>query len=432
MKRKLFALLVAVVMILSLSTTAFAAFNSEARNSVVVVSTCMDTQYGEFSFGTGTGFFINDQYLVTNHHVIDTFEEYGSGEIINVTVNGVPTSGRAKIRAYYDSEDYEEAYIVGNSSTKDIAVLKLDKPTNKRTPLKLRIPDDGLVGSEVYVIGFPGLADNMYADSTESWGINDSTVTSGSISRLLTTSGTGQQLVQIDCDIKPGNSGGPVVDENGAVVGVATKSVTNTQSYQSVNYAVNIQEAISIMNQYGVNYTLDNGAPDVSEPTGETLPPEPPKPEVNTGLIIAIAAAVLVVIVAVVIIVVVTSKKKSAKNVQAAPVVAGPAPKSPVVRSLARDNYGASVRLMGQSIMIGRSGDCALRFASNAPGVSGCHCTVQWEPGTQSFAVTDLRSTYGTFLMTGQKMQPNVPYRLRAGDKFYLGDQNNVISLELE
>lgn len=431
MKRKLFALLVAVVMILSLSTTAFAALNTETRNSVVVVSTCMDTQYGEFSFGTGTGFFVNDQYLVTNHHVIDTFEEYGSGELIDVTVNNMPTSGRAKIRAYFEADDYVEAYIVGSSKTKDIAILKLDKPTDKRTSLQLRVPTEDMVGSTVYAIGFPGLAENVYADSTNSWGVNDSTVTSGAISRLLTTSGTGQQNVQIDCDIKPGNSGGPLVDENGAAIGVTTWSVTNTSNYQSVNYAVNIQEAIALMNQYGVSYTMYNAAPAAADPTGETqAPPVPPEPEPNIALIVAIAVAAVAVVV--VIVLLVTRKKKPAAPINPGPIDPGPRPKSPVVRSNARENYGASVRLMGQSIMIGRSNDCALKFPANAPGVSGCHCTVQWDGSNQSFVVTDLRSTYGTFLATGQKMQPNVPYRLRAGDKFWLGDQNNTISLELE
>ena len=44
----------------------------------------------------------------------------------------------------------------------------------------------------------------------------------------------------------------------------------------------------------------------------------------------------------------------------------------------------------------------------------------------------DLNSTYGTFLMSGQKLSPNVPYHLRPGDRFYLADQNNTIALELE
>jgi len=427
MKRKLFALLVAVVLILSLSTTAFAAVNAETRNSVVVVSTCMDTQYGEINFGNGTGFFVNEQYLVTNHHVIDTFEEWGAGELMSFALDGVQMQGRAKIRAYFDDNDYEEAYIVGSSKTKDIAILKLDKPTDKRNFLQLKIPTEDMVGSTIYAIGFPGLADNVHADSTKSWGVNDSTVTSGTISRLLTTSGTGQQNVQIDCDIKPGNSGGPVVDENGVAIGVATWTVTNTENYDSVNYAVNIDEAISLMNQYGVAYTMYNPAPAV-DPNAPVIQ-EPVKEETNVALIVAIAVAAVAVVAVIILLV---TRKKPAPAVNPGPVNPGPAPKAPVVRSLARDNYGASVRLMGQSVMLGRSGDCALRFPSNAPGVSGCHCTVQWEPATQSFVVTDLRSTYGTFLATGQKMQPNVPYRLRAGDKFWLGDQNNTISLELE
>ena len=315
---------------------------------------------------------------------------------------------------------------MGSSEVKDIAILKLDKPTDKRTPLKLKVPGEDMVGSSIYVIGYPGLAENVYADSTQSWGVNDSTVTSGTISRLLTTSGTGQQLVQIDADIKPGNSGGPMVDENGAAIGVATKHVTNS-NYQQVNYAVNIEEAIALMNQYGVSYTMYSDAP-IVDPNA-TVIQEPVKEESNVALIVAIAVAAVAVVAVIVLLV---SRKKKPAAVNPGPVNVGPAPKAPVVRSLARDNYGTSVRLMGQSIMIGRSGDCALRFPGNAPGVSGCHCTVQWEPSTQSFVVMDLRSTYGTFLATGQKMQPNVPYRLRSGDKFYLGDQNNTISLELE
>lgn len=429
MKRKLFALLLSVVMICSLSVTASAAVSADTRNSVVVISTCMDTQYGEFSFGTGTGFFINDQYLVTNHHVIDTFEEYGSGELVSVTVNDLPTQGRAKIRVYYDDNDFEEAYIVGNNAIKDIAILKLDKPTTKRTPLTLKVPTEDMVGSAVYVIGFPGLADNLHADSTQSWGVNDSTVTSGTISRLLTTSGTGQQNVQIDCDIRHGNSGGPVVDESGAAIGVATWSVSNN-SQESVNYAVNIQEAISIMNQYGVQYTLYSDAPAGGETTGQEEIQDPAKKETNVALIVAVAVAALAVIAVVVLVIVLVSRRKKP---QPQPVVIREAPaKVPVIRSHARENYGTSVRLMGQSVMIGRSNDCALRFSAKAPGVSGSHCTVQWDAAGRSFVVTDLKSSYGTFMGNGQKLQPNVPYRLQPGEKIWLGDQNNVISLELE
>ncbi len=46
-------------------------------------------------------------------------------------------SGRSKIRIYYDSNDYDEAYVVGFDQAKDLALLKLDAPTAKRKPAVL-------------------------------------------------------------------------------------------------------------------------------------------------------------------------------------------------------------------------------------------------------------------------------------------------------
>ena len=102
------------------------------------------------------------------------------------------------------------------------------------------------------------------------------------------------------------------------------------------------------------------------------------------------------------------------------------------VRSFAQCNYGASAAVAGQPVIIGRGSVCALRFPSNAPGISGSHCSVQWDSASQTFIVTDLNSTYGTYLMTGQRLQPNQPCRLRAGERIYLGEQANVVSLNLE
>ena len=252
MKRKALSFLFALILILTLPLAAVASTGSEARNSVVVVSTCLEMNLGTKGFGHGTGFFVNDQYLVTNYHVIEVFDSLGAGTLIQQNVDGAQVSGRAKIYAHYDSKDYEEAYLVGADSVKDIAILRLATPTTKRTPLRLKPPADDMVGSSVYAVGFPGLADNIYSDSVSSWGINDSTVTSGTISRLFTQSGTGRRSVQIDCDIKGGNSGGPLVDGNGAAIGVNTESVSDGSG--AINYAVSIEEAIQLLDQYRVEY----------------------------------------------------------------------------------------------------------------------------------------------------------------------------------
>ena len=437
MKRRFLSLLLMLVLILSLSVSASAISANEARNSVVVVSTLLETGAGNVGFGHGTGFFVTDQYLITNFHVIEDFEKYGAGELVSMNVDGGQISGRAKVRAYYDSKDYEEAFVVGYDSIRDIAILRLANSTSKRTPLALRVPTEDMVGTTVYAVGFPGLADNILADSTSSWGKNDSTVTSGTISRLVTQSGTGQRNIQIDCDIKHGNSGGPLIDADGAVIGVTTWGVNN-QDQESINYAVNIEDAIMLLDQYRVNYTMYSGSGDISgQPgtgeqslSGSDAQSAAASRKSSAGVIIAIAIAAVAVCAVVVLLVIVLRKKKPEPvPVPAAPVVPQ---KIPTVRSCTKINYGDHVSVSGQPVMIGRSSACGLRFPNDAPGVSGSHCSVQWDGRTGDFIVMDLNSTYGTFLMSGQKMTPNVPYRMRAGDKFYLADQNNVIALELE
>lgn len=410
MKQKIWSLALALVLLLSLALPVVAVTANDARNSVVVVSTLLATDAGNVGFGHGSGFFVSDQYLVTNHHVIEDFEQYGAGELITMTADGATLSGRAKIRVYYDSGNYEEAFLVGSDSRRDVAILRLSGPTDQRVSLQLKVPTDDMVGSTVYAVGFPGLADNIVADATSSWSKNDSTVTSGTISRMVTQSGTGQRNVQIDCDIKHGNSGGPVIDETGAVIGIATWGVSNNN--ESVNYAVNIEDAMMLMDQYRVPYTMAGE----SAQTGSAG---------NLAFVIGIAAAVLI---AASVIAVILRRKKQIP----APAVPAAPQKVPTVRSLAQVNYGSRAPVSGQPVLIGRSGACGLRFPNETPGVSGSHCTVQWDTQNGDFIVMDLNSTYGTFLMSGQKLSPNVPYHLRPGDRFYLADQNNTIALELE
>ena len=420
-----------VIMLCALALPASAALEADVRNSIVVVATCFDTGSGELLFGTGTGFFINDQYLVTNHHVVDTFLAYGEGELVTLYVNDVPLQGRATTRVYFDSTKYKEAYIVGYDEHKDLAIMRLAEPTQERAPLKLMSPTEDMVGSDIYAVGYPGLADNALTGATESMGKNDATVTKGSISRLLVQSGTGVRMVQIDCDIRHGNSGGPVVTSEGFVIGVATWSVSTTEvsggaiEIEAMNYAINVEDVIELLNQYGVHYTLASTTPD---PTEEVPTAEPdPKPDTKDIILIAVCAAAVLIIAALVIIII---KKKPAPAPAPTPA---PAPaKRPVIRSQAPANYGVTASVGAQPVLIGRAPHCTLLFPAQAPGISASHCSVQWDPATGDFIVTDLNSTYGTFLMSGQKMLPHQPYRMRAGDKFYLAEQSNIIGLSLE
>jgi len=457
MKKRIVSLALTVILLLAVPLTASADFDPETRNSVVVVETCLELDAGTVSFGWGTGFFVGEEgqdpmYLITNHHVIEPFLESGEGELVQVETTDGMLTGRSKIRVFYDSDDFEEAYPVAYDEIKDLAVLKLGAATSKRTPLPLCSPTDNMVGSTIYAVGYPGLAENIFADATSTWGPSDVSVTSGSISRLLTTSGTGQMRLQIDCVIRHGNSGGPLVNEDGQVLGIAVSSVSDEED-SSMYYGVNIDEVIPYLKQYDVPYVLQEaGATQSSSetslaegtaPAGDTIVvPESTEedPKESSGGVPAAVWVVIGVAVAavagVVIFLLLQKGKKTPAQVQPVQPAPAPAPapqKVPVLRSLAQQHNGVRIPIQGRQILIGTSqGECQVVFRAGTPGVSRRHCSISWDAATGDFILTDLGSSFGTFLENRQKLAQGVPTRLRPGDRFYLGSPENLLSTGLE
>jgi len=412
MKKRVIALAVVFLLLIQVSFPVYAAFSTEIRDSVAVVYTCLDFDAGEHSFGWGTGFFVGaldepPTYLVTNYHVVDNYVDYGKGELISGTFDGVEVTGRSKIRVYFDSEDYEEAYLVDADASKDIAILKMADATEKRRALPLLSPTDDMVGSTVYAIGYPGLAENIFSASTTKWGVSDASVTSGVFSRIFNTQGTGVRNIQSDIDFKSGNSGGPLVNDDGAVIGVTTWGVSNEG--EQINYATSIDEAIFLLQKNGIYFEFANSGP--------------------SPVLIAVIVALIVVIIAVIVFLIVYLNKSKKKQPNGGKGRKGG---TPSVRSFASQHQGMRVPVQGQ-LMIGRNpADCALVFREGTPGISGRHCTVSFDAATGDFIVTDLRSTYGTFMKNGQKLTPGVAYRMKPGDCFYLGEAANMMCVEME
>lgn len=441
MKKQLRFLALALCLLCALfvPARAEAGFDPATRESTVVVATCLDTDGGEVSFGWGTGFFVGETgqdptYLVTNHHVIEDFIEYGEGELYDYTIGGKTYRGRTKIRVYYDSNTYEEAYVVEYSAVKDVAVLKLAGTTSLRKPIPLSVPDDGAVGSVVFAVGYPGLSENLFAGATTSWGISDVTVTRGAVSRLLTTQGTGQAIVQIDCDIRHGNSGGPLVNAAGYAIGITTKSVTNGDGEQA-NYAVNISEAITLLKRNGVVFTTGDTAQPPAGHTDAPLPVDPePAPGGSLGVILAIAAVVAVAAAAAAVVLTRRGKKP-------VPPVPGPSDLGTSGGAIPAGGGGEQWRLQCQSgafagrrfaisgqLRIGR--DPArndLVYPGTTQGISGAHCVLRLQGG--ALWLEDLGSSYGTFLSDGRKLTPRQPVQLRKGDSFYLASQRELFQI---
>ena len=399
--RKLAAALLAAVLAASLAVPSLAAFNQDTLNGIVMIRTGAPDEKGTMKYWRGTGFFVgtpgeDPEYIVTNCHVVEEFILAGKA------------LGGGELHVLFDQNDEAEAYLVDYDAEKDLAILRLENPTDKRVPLQLREPEDAMLGDEVYAVGYP-LAADLTVQAVNSFSTSDATVTTGSIGRFLTESGTGRRLIQTDTAMSGGNSGGPLLDGDGAVLGINT-AVSNLD--QNLFYAVSVTELMPMLDRNNVVYSQYEG----SGASG------------NLALYAGIAAVVVIAVIAV--IVVLTRKKKPAAPAEEEKKPAG----SPVLRSLSPQHGGLVVQLHHQQpVQIGRdSATCRLVYQDGTPGVSSHHCQVYYDEGEGVFVVTDLNSTYGTFLAGGQRLQPQTPTKLPPKSAFYLGEVDNTISVDLE
>ena len=198
-------------------------------NSTVGITTSVTTNFWGFqttSAASGSGFILTgDGYVLTNYHVIE------SSNSISVTL--------------YDGKSYD-AVLIGYDESSDIAVLKID--AEGLTPVVLGDSDNLNVGDSVVAIGNP-LGELTFS------------LTSGTVSALnreitLSNSVT-MNLIQTDCAINSGNSGGALFNLYGEVIGITNAKYSGSGSGASID---NIGFAIPINHVRGiVESIIENG-----------------------------------------------------------------------------------------------------------------------------------------------------------------------------
>ena len=193
-------------------------------NSTVGITTEINTNYWGYqttAAAAGSGFILTeDGYILTNHHVID--------DASTITV------------AMYDGTTYP-AQLVGYDESNDIAVLKID--ATGLTPVVLGSSDDLNVGDSVLAIGNP-LGELTFS------------LTAGTVSALdrqiTLSSGVSMNLIQTDCAINSGNSGGALFNLYGEVVGItnakySSSGSTGEASIDNIGFAIPIDSVRTIV-----------------------------------------------------------------------------------------------------------------------------------------------------------------------------------------
>jgi S1-C subfamily serine protease len=170
--------------------------------------------------GQGSGFILNkDGLILTNNHVIE------NGQKVEVTL--------------YDKHQYK-AQVVTVDKGHDLALLKIDAPN--LVPATLAETSSGLtVGQRVYAIGNPfGLSGTM---------------TRGIISAIRSVKGPEgnpiEDAIQTDASVNPGNSGGPLLNSHGEVIGITTMIASNGADQSSgIGFAIPINTAKAVLDDF--------------------------------------------------------------------------------------------------------------------------------------------------------------------------------------
>jgi serine protease Do len=167
----------------------------------------------EIPRGVGSGFIISsDGYVMTNHHVVD-----GADEII-VTLT--------------DRREFK-AKLIGSDRRTDVALVKIDATGLPTLPIG--DPAKLKVGEWVIAIGSPFGLDN--------------TVTAGIVSAKGRETGEYLPFIQTDVAVNPGNSGGPLINMRGEVVGINSQIFTTSGAYAGISFAIPIDEAMRVQEQ---------------------------------------------------------------------------------------------------------------------------------------------------------------------------------------
>ena len=446
MKKRLFASSLTVCILLCCILTALPAHAagsdgesavSSARNGVVRILAALP----DGSANLGSGFAVGQAgepsaVFVTNKHVVenstavyllldDRWSETEDGSALNMEYV-------VRCDVVYEPETYP-----------DYAILLADRIVTERVALPLMPAALAEPGETIYAIGFPSVSDQVTVNYTAN--VDTVTVTAGTISRLAHMTETDTDVIQIDANINHGNSGGPLITEEGYVIGL------NTYGYgDNINLAVQSDYVISRLNDlvdigtlYEFEYTLIT---DRSEGSG-----------MMTTVLICVGLLAAAAVVAVLIL------RRNRKPATAAGYQKDSNGGGSNNSSWKKDDHSSTFPKTGQvdeigetqpaepqeelrivgvnghfagrrfaltgTLRLGRLPDQNdLVFPADTTGVSGVHCVVRLTSGGAT--LTDLGSSFGTFLNGQNKIPPQQPTALKLGDTFALGSQRQTFRLE--
>jgi hypothetical protein len=384
--------------------------------------------------GAGSGFFVSPRgYLVTNEHVV-------AGE-------------QRRFFVIFNGEIAAEAFVVKTNVEKDLALLKVDVEEEIETVTLANSPPKK--GDAIFALGFPGSQIRLLSDLYD-MGISGSitaTVTDGVVSNFyelpLGDTGTTATFVQHTAEFRQGNSGGPLVNLCGEVVGVntlgmdfsETTSVGAGQDYFSVASSELIQ-FLGSRNYATVTDVACNAAFEAKEQsavkvakndltTTKRLPGDPfwkavgGWPTLLGGLAVTIALVLIILDRRPV--------KISAQQDSLGVIAEKASPSYSTLSGTGFDSRGHAFSFSiteseaaGDGCIVGRSRDCSDVLMDDET-ISRAHLIIRRSGG--AFEAMDMNSTNHSAL-NGRRLEPFKSAVLKKGDELSMGTINLSISID--
>ena len=288
---------------------------------------------------------------------------------------------------------------IAESGYPDYAILRAARPVTECKPLPIRSSESVKQGETVVALGCPAVLDEESLSS----GI---TATTGTVARHtpLVNAGNTNAIVH-NANISGGNSGGPLIDENGNVIGLNTYSIDD--SYSCAIYSEYVTQALD---QMGIPYM---------------------KAGSSISVVTIAAAAVAVAAVAVAIYFLLRNRKSAEKN-PAGGVTPGTVPGGTVPAGVYTPSFrvqlpdGRIIPVPAGKVAVGRDPSCQIRLPESAAAVSRRHCTL--ENSGEFLILVDEGSRNGTFIH-GKRVPAGTKVALKHGSSFCVGTSENRITV---
>lgn len=190
----------------------FANLYEKSSGSVATVQTLTLTTEGQRQSGLGSAVLISEDELLTAAHVVD---------------------GVNLLRVLFKDGTLIGATVVASIESSDIALIKLEMPYTGAPPAVLADSDETRIGSPVYIIGSPfGISQTLSIGHL-----------SGRLNRGEMAGGAPIEFLQTDTAINTGNSGGPMFNTSGEVIGIVSFILTKSGGFDGIGFATSINTA---------------------------------------------------------------------------------------------------------------------------------------------------------------------------------------------